>query len=85
MREQMESIETNRQAVRGRLGELLTRLSQSKWASRHSGQTETFTRRISVGFDEMGSSDRRQRLRLVVDELVYDDGELIPIRPDGVI
>ena len=53
MREQTESIETDRGAVRGRPGELGTRLSRLEGASSYSGQAETFARRISVGLDGM--------------------------------
>ena len=76
MREQMQSIKSEREAIQHRVGELEGRLSRIDRAQDYAWQAEAFARRISVGLDNMGFQERRELLRLVVDEIVYDDGDL---------
>jgi site-specific DNA recombinase len=76
MREEMERIRSERSTAEERQKELGLQLSRLGRALSYRGQVEEFARRVSQGLDQMDFVQRRELLRLVVDEIVYDDGQL---------
>ncbi len=87
MREEMDRVKEERAGADERRKELERQLSLLEKAMSYRESLEGFAGRVSVGLDTMGFDERRELLRLLVDEVVYEDGEvtiktILPV--DGV-
>ncbi|MDP6782773.1 MAG: hypothetical protein QGG56_04260 [Dehalococcoidia bacterium] len=76
MLEETERIRQERAASEERRRELKSQLARLDRALSHKGQIEELARRLSQGLDSMGFTERRELLRLLVDEVVYDNGQV---------
>ena len=70
-----------------RRNELERRLSHLDRALGYQGQVQALARRLGVGLDTMDFAERRELLRLLVDEVIYNDGKvtiktIIPLAKD---
>ena len=86
MREVMERLGTERTELADRRKELETQISRIDRACEYADQAEALVSRLSKGLDEMEFSERRELLRLLVEEVVYDQSEvtiktIIPLEP----
>ena len=73
MREEMERPEDDKLYAERRLKEIEQHLRHIERAAEYRGQVEEMAERLSAGLDSMGFDERRELLRLLVDEIVYDD------------
>lgn len=77
MREEMERIEEEKAHAERRLRELEQQLQRLDQASAYQHQVVELAARLSEGLETMGFGERQELLRLLVDEIIYDDpGEL---------
>ena len=76
MREEMERIMQERASAEERCLELETRLAHLERAMSYQGQVEEPAERLSHGLDNMDFTECRELLRLLVDEVAYDDGDV---------
>ena len=76
MREEMDRVKEERGGADERKKELARQLSLLEKAMSYRESLEGFAGRVSVGLDTMGFDERRELLRLLVDEVVYEDGEV---------
>jgi len=76
MREEMERLSQERASAEERHRQLAGHLAHLDKALSYRGQVEELARRLSEGLENMDFSQRRELLRLLVDEVVYDDGQL---------
>ncbi len=60
-------------AAEQRLRELQQQLDRLERASGYMGEAVALAKRLNQGLDAMGFEDRRELLRLLIDEIVYDD------------
>ena len=86
MREEMERLETEKTELTEHRRALEAQVSQMNRASEYVERAEAFASRLSKGLDIMEFSERRELLRLLVDEVVYDQSEvliktIIPLEP----
>ena len=56
------------------LVKLQQQLERLERASGYKEEVEALAERLNQGLDIMGFEDRRELLRLLIDEIVYDDG-----------
>jgi len=74
MREETERVEKEKLDTEQRLSELQQQLERLERASGYKEEVEALAERLNQGLDIMGFEDRRELLRLLIDEIVYDDG-----------
>ena len=74
MREETERVEKEKLDTEQRLSELQQQLERLERASGYKGEVVALANRLNQGLDIMGFEDRRELLRLLIDEIVYDDG-----------
>ena len=79
MREEKVRVDQERVAAEERRLELTAQLGSLNRASAYLEQIEDLTSRLAQGLDTLDFNGRRELLRLLVDEVVYDDGQL-PIK-----
>ncbi|MFA4836150.1 MAG: recombinase zinc beta ribbon domain-containing protein [Dehalococcoidia bacterium] len=78
MREEMERIKGERAAAEERQHELERQIGHLVKAISYRGQVEEVAKRLTSGLDTMDFNERRELLRLLVDEIIYhDDGRVI--------
>ncbi len=76
MREEMEQAGKERATAGERYQELNRQLAHLDKALSYRGQIEELAQRLSAGLEVMSFNERRELLRLLVDEIVYDDGHV---------
>ena len=76
MREEMERVSGERATAEQRSRELETQLARLDRALSYKGQIQDLARRLTGGLEHMDFNGRREMLRLLVDEVVYDEGLL---------
>ncbi|MBI3953538.1 MAG: hypothetical protein HY330_03405 [Chloroflexi bacterium] len=76
MREEMERLRQEQSTTEQRGHELARQLAHLDRALSYAGQVEQLAERLGRGLDHMGFAQRRELLRLLVDEAVYDDGQV---------
>ena len=76
MREEMEHVKQEQVTAEQRRRELETQLARLDRALSYRGQAEELANRLRQGLDTMEFAERRELLRLLVDEVVFDDGRL---------
>ncbi len=76
MREEMERVRSEQTSAEQRRRELERQLAHLDRALSYKGQVEQLASRLSEGLDQMGFAERRELLRLLVDEAVYNDGRV---------
>jgi site-specific DNA recombinase len=76
MREEVERVHSEQAAAEARRRELETQLARLDKALGYRGQVEDLARRLSQGLDQMSFAERRELIRLLVDEVIYDDGKV---------
>ena len=76
MREEVERVHGEQAAAEARRRELETQLARLDKALGYRGQVEELARRLSQGLDQMSFAERRELIRLLVDEVIYDDGKV---------
>ncbi len=76
MREEMEQVRSEQTSAEERRRELERQLAHLDRALSYKGQVEQLASRLSEGLDQMGFVERRELLRLLVDEVVYDEGQV---------
>ena len=76
MREQMEKLHRERDDAERRRRELELQLARLDRAGSYRGQIGEFAAKVSQGLEHMDAPERRELLRLLVDEVVYDGGKL---------
>ena len=76
MREEMERVAQERRQAEERCNELERQLVHLDKALSYKGQVQALAHRLSAGLDTMSFDERRELLRLLVDEVVYDDGQV---------
>ena len=86
MRDEMERLETEKTELAEHRRALEAQISQMDRASEYVERAEALASRLSKGLDKMVFSERRELLRLLVDEVVYDQSEvliktIIPLEP----
>jgi len=72
----MERVRSEQAAAEERHRELERQLAHLDKALSYRGKVEDLARRLSQGLNYMDFSQRRELLRLLVDEVVYDDGQV---------
>ncbi|MFH1141371.1 MAG: recombinase family protein [Chloroflexota bacterium] len=75
MREEMERVQKEQASAEERRRELERQLARLDKTLGYRGQIEELARQLSQGLDAMDFAQRRALLRLLVDEVVYDDAE----------
>ncbi|MFC1935946.1 recombinase family protein, partial [Chloroflexota bacterium] len=75
MREEMERVRNERASAEERRRELERQLAHLDKALSYQGQVRELAQRLSQGLEVMDFQQRRELLRLLVDEAVYDDAE----------
>ncbi len=73
MKEETEKVEKEKLDVEQRLRELQQQLEMLERASGYKGEVEALAKRLSQGLDVMSFEERRELMRLLIDEIVYDD------------
>ena len=86
MREEMERLQCEQASAEDRRKELDRELARLDKAISYRGQVEELARRLSQGLDAMDFHQRRELLRLLVEEVVYEDGKatirtILPLEP----
>jgi hypothetical protein len=76
MRDEKVRVDQERVAAEELRLELTARLGRLDRASEYVEQVEELTSRLAEGLDTLDFDGRRELLRLLVDEVVYDDGQL---------
>ncbi|MDP3061810.1 MAG: recombinase family protein, partial [Chloroflexota bacterium] len=76
MREEMDRVRSEQTSAEERRRELERQLAHLDRALSYKGQVEQLASRLSEGLDQMGFVERRELLRLLVDEVVYDEGQV---------
>jgi len=76
MREEMERVNKEKVAAEERRQEVERELGRLERAAAYKGQVQALAKRLSKGLDSMGFHERRELLRLLVDEVVYDSGQV---------
>ena len=76
MRAEMERVQGEQSAAEGRCSELETQLVHLDKALTFRGQIEKLARTLSRGLDQMTFTERRELIRLLVDEIIYDEGNV---------
>jgi len=76
MREEMERVAQERRQAEERCNELERQLVHLDKALSYKGQVQALAHRLSAGLDTMSFDERRELLRLLVDEVVYHDGQV---------
>ena len=77
MREEMDRVKDERAGAEERRQDLERQLSLLENAMSYRESVEAFAGRVSEGLDDaMGFEERRELLRLLVDEVVYEDGDV---------
>jgi site-specific DNA recombinase len=76
MREEMQQIRKEQAAAEERYQELKHQLAHLDKAINYRGQIEQLAERLNAGLETMNFDERRELLRLLVDEVVYDDGQV---------
>ena len=76
IREETERLRQERDAVDERRRELQRQLSHLDKALTYQDRIQEFAQRLSQGLDLMDFNQRRELLRLLVDEVVYDDHQV---------
>ena len=76
MRDEMGQVQQEQAAVQERMRELQRQLAHMDRALNYQGQVEDLTVRLRQGLDSMGFSERRELLRLLVEQVVYEDGQV---------
>ena len=72
----MERIQQERANIDERRPAVETHLAHLDRAMSYQGQMEALVDRLGQGLDNMDFAERRELLRLLVDEVVYDDGHV---------
>lgn len=76
MREETEHLRQERNAAEERRRELQRQLSHLDKALTYQDRIQEFAQQLSQGLDRMDFTQRRELLRLLVDEVVYDDHQV---------
>jgi hypothetical protein len=76
MREEKVRVDREKVETEKRRLELTAQLGRLDAASAYLEQVEDLTTRLAQGLDTLDFDGRRELLRLPVDEVVYDDGQL---------
>lgn len=76
MREEMEWLHADQAAAEERRRELERQLAHLDRALSYQGQVEELAQRLSQGLAAMDFQQRRELLRLLVDEVIYDNGKV---------
>ena len=76
MREEMERLHADQAAAEERRRELERQLAHLDRALSYQGQVEELAQRLSQGLEAMDFQQRRELLRLLVDEAIYDNGKV---------
>jgi len=76
MREEMERVGRERATAEERYHELNRQLAHMDKALSYQGQIEELAQRLSASFEVMSFNERREVLHLLVDEVVYDNGQV---------
>jgi len=76
MREETERLRQEQDATEERRRELQRQLSHLDKALTYQDCIQEFAHRLSQGLDRMDFTQRRELLRLLVDEVVYDDHQV---------
>ncbi len=80
MREETERVDKEKLDAERRLIELQRQLESLERASGYKGEVEALAKRLSQGLDVMSFEERRELMRLLIDEIVYDDEGTMTIR-----
>ena len=73
MRAEMEQLHQEKDTARERMRELQRQLAHMDRALNYQGQVEDLTKRLRQGLDSMGFAERRDLLRLLVEQVIYED------------
>ena len=76
MRDEMGQVHQEQSAAQEGMRELQRQLAHMDRALNYQGQVEDLTVRLRQGLDSMGFSERRELLRLLVEQVVYEDGQV---------
>ena len=76
MREEMERVRSEQTSVEERRRELERQLVHLDKALSYQGQVQELAQRLTQGLEVMDFQQRQQLLRLLVDEIVYDDWQV---------
>ncbi|MDP3063844.1 MAG: recombinase family protein [Chloroflexota bacterium] len=76
MREEMERVRSERTSAEERRRELERQLARLDRALSYQGQVEALAQTLTQGLEAMDFQQRRELLRLLVDEIIYDDGRV---------
>jgi len=76
MRVEMERVRQEQGALEARRRELQGQLGRLDRAQSYKNQVQEFARRLSQGLEHMDFPQRQELLRLLIDEVIYDDGQL---------
>jgi hypothetical protein len=76
MRDEKVRVDQKRVAAEERRLELTAQLDRLDRALAYLDQVKDLTSRLAQGLDTLDFGGRRELLRLLVDEVVYDDGQL---------
>jgi site-specific DNA recombinase len=76
MREEMERVAQERRQAEERHSELERQLVHLDKALSYQSQVQALAHRLSAGLETMSFDQRRELLRLLVDEVVYDEGQV---------
>jgi len=76
MREEMERVSIEKDENQRRRDDLRIQIDRLDRAKAYKGQVQAFARRVSKGLDNMDFNQRRELLRLLVDEVIYDEGKV---------
>jgi site-specific DNA recombinase len=76
MREEMERVHDEQTKLQCRRRELELRIAHLDNVISYKGQIQKLAERLSQGLDSMDFEQRRELLRLIVDEVLYDDGHV---------
>jgi hypothetical protein len=76
MREEMERIRKERGDVDERCRQLELQLSRLDRAASYKSKVEDLAETLNCGLDQMDFDKRRELIRLLVDQVVYDQGHV---------
>jgi hypothetical protein len=76
MREETERVHGEQAKLQGHRRELELRIAHLDNVISYKGQVQKLAGRLSQGLDSMDFKQRRELLRLLVDEIIYDDGQI---------
>jgi site-specific DNA recombinase len=76
MREEMERVSQEKDENQRRRDALKVQIDRLDRAKAYKGHVQAFAKRVSKGLDNMDFNQRRELLRLLVDEVVYDEGNV---------